>query len=197
MGIYLTFLQPLIDARDDIKAEVQRESNRDNPDQERLDALQGRSSALKWILVACFGYQGFSSAKFDRIECHEAINAFARVVLLSAKERLKEGGWRVLHWIVDSIWATPDPEAPDAERDELQTLAARSTKSTGIRLEYDAEYEWIAFVPRRESTAGALTKYFGKIDGEDEFKIRRIEARQRSTPPFIEEVQRGCLHRLK
>jgi DNA polymerase I len=149
------------------------------------------------IFVACFGYQAFSSAKFGRIECHEAINAFARVVLSSAKERLEEGGWRVLDGTVDSIWATPDLKTPDTERDEIQTLAAESTESTGIRLEYDAEYEWIAFVPRRESTAGALTKYFGKIDGEDEFKIRRIEARQRSTPPFIEEVQRACLHRLK
>jgi len=51
-------------------------------------------------------------------------------------------------------------------------------------------------VPQRESDAGALTKYFGKVAGDDEFKIRGIEARQRSTPPFIEDVQRDCLERL-
>jgi DNA polymerase I len=38
-----------------------------------------------------------------------------------------------------------------------------------------------------------LTKYFGKVAGDDEFKIRGIEARQRSTPSFIEDVQRDCL----
>ena len=41
-----------------------------------------------------------------------------------------------------------------------------------------------------------MTKYFGKIAGEDEYKIRGIEARQRSTPAFIEEVQRKCLRRF-
>jgi DNA polymerase I len=54
----------------------------------------------------------------------------------------------------------------------------------------------VAFVPQRESDAGALTKYFGKVAGKDEFKIRGIEARQRSTPPFIEDVQRDCLERF-
>ncbi|MFB6233440.1 MAG: type B DNA-directed DNA polymerase [Haloarculaceae archaeon] len=195
-GYLVDVLQPIIDARDEIKAQIERESQRDDPDQQRLDALEGRSSALKWILVACFGYQGFSNAKFGRIECHEAINAFAREILLNTKQRLEAGGWRVLHGIVDSIWITPDPETPDADRDELQTLAAESTESTGIRLEYEAEYEWVAFVPQRERDAGALTKYFGKIDGEDDFKIRGIEARQRSTPAFVEKVQRECLQRL-
>ena len=41
-----------------------------------------------------------------------------------------------------------------------------------------------------------MTKYFGKVAGEDEFKIRGIEARQRSTPSFVEDVQRECLDRL-
>jgi DNA polymerase I len=195
-GYLVDVLQPIIDARDEIKAEIKQESQRDNPDQQRLDALNGRSSALKWILVACFGYQGFSNAKFGRIECHEAINAFAREILLNTKERLEEGGWRVLHGIVDSIWVTPNPEIPDTERKELETLIAESTESTGIRLEHEAEYEWVAFVPQRERDTGALTKYFGKIAGENEFKIRGIEARQRSTPAFIEEVQRKCLRRF-
>jgi len=72
-GYLVDVLQPIIDARDEIKAEIKQESQRNNPDQQRLDGLKGRSSALKWILVACFGYQGFSNAKFGRIECHEAI----------------------------------------------------------------------------------------------------------------------------
>jgi len=195
-GYLVDVLQPIIDARDEIKAEIKQESQRNNPDQQRLDGLKGRSSALKWILVACFGYQGFSNAKFGRIECHEAINAFAREILLNTKERLEEAGWRVLHGIVDSIWVTPNPEIPDTERKELETLIAESTESTGIRLEHEAEYEWVAFVPQRERDTGALTKYFGKIAGEDEFKIRGIEARQRSTPAFIEEVQRKCLRQF-
>jgi DNA polymerase I len=192
-GYLVDVLRPLVDARDEIKAEIRRERARDDPDADRLDELEGRSAALKWILVACFGYQGFSNAKFGRIECHEAINAFARDILLTAKERLEAGGWRVVHGIVDSIWVTPRPDVDDADRESLAALAAEITETVGVRLEREAAYEWVAFVPQRESDAGALTKYFGKVDGEDAYKLRGIEARQRSTPAFVEAVQRDCV----
>lgn len=192
-GYLIDVLQPIIDARDEIKAAIRREQDRDDPDEERLDEFEGRSGALKWILVACFGYQGFNNAKFGRIECHEAINAFAREILLTAKQRLEAGGWRVVHGIVDSIWGTSDPDVDDRQRENLDALATEITESVEICLEYEAHYDWVAFVPQRESDAGALTKYFGKVAGEDEFKVRGIEARQRSTPPFIEDVQRDCL----
>jgi DNA polymerase I len=195
-GYLVDVLQPIIDARDEIKAAIRREQQQDELDQERLAELEGRSGALKWILVACFGYQGFSNAKFGRIECHEAINAFAREILLTAKQQLEAGGWRVVHGIVDSIWVTPDPDVDDSQREDLDVLANEITESVEIRLEHEAHYDWVAFVPQRESTAGALTKYFGKVGGEDEFKLRGIEARQRSTPLFVEDVQRECLDRL-
>ncbi len=195
-GYLVDVLQPIIDARDEIKAAIRHERDRDNPDEDRLEELEGRSGALKWILVACFGYQGFSNAKFGRIECHEAINAFAREILLTAKEKLEAGGWRVVHGIVDSIWVTPDPDVGDEDREDLEALATEITEHVEIRLEHEAHYDWVAFVPQRESDAGALTKYFGKVADDDEFKLRGIEARQRSTPTFIEDVQRDCLERL-
>ncbi len=179
-------LQPLIDDRDETKAEI-----RETEDEERLRELEGRSDAIKWILVSCFGYQGFSNAKFGRIECHEAINAFAREILLDAKLALERGGWRVVHGIVDSIWVTPregDDQRP------LRDLATEITDDVGIRLEYEAEYEWVAFVPMRNSKAGALTKYFGSLAGDDgEYKFRGVECRQRSTPQFIAEVQQELI----
>ncbi len=195
-GYLVDVLQPIVDARDEIKAEIRRERQRGDPDEKRLERLEGRSGALKWILVACFGYQGFSNAKFGRIECHEAINAYAREILLEAKKQLEGGGWRVVHGIVDSIWVTVDPDVDDEDREDLETLATEITERVEIRLEHEAHYDWVAFVPQRESGAGALTKYFGKVAGEDEFKVRGIEARQRSTPPFVEDVQRECLERF-
>ncbi|VTT86312.1 Archaeal DNA polymerase I [Halorubrum sp. DM2] len=195
-GYLVDVLQPIIDARDEIKAAIRREQLQDDPDEDRLVELEGRSGALKWILVACFGYQGFSNAKFGRIECHEAINAFAREILLTAKQRLEAGGWRVVHGIVDSIWVTPDPDVDNDAREDLEALATEITEDVEIRLEHEAHYDWVAFVPQRESDAGALTKYFGKVAGADEFKVRGIEARQRSTPPFIEAVQLDCLERF-
>ena len=180
-------LGPIIDDRDAIKAELAAMDDTGEPD--RRDALSGRSAALKWILVSCFGYQGFSNAKFGRIECHEAINAFAREILLDAKAALEDAGWRVVHGIVDSLWVTP---REDAEQQDLSTVAQAVTASTGIRLEREATYDWIAFVPVRDGETGALTKYFGRrCDGE--YKYRGIECRQRSTPPFVADCQRDLI----
>jgi len=187
-------LQPLIDDRDAIKQRI-----RDNEgDVGGSEALSGRSAAIKWILVACFGYQGFSNAKFGRIECHEAINAFAREIILDAKETFEAHGWRVVHGIVDSLWVTP---MDDQAQTDLEAVADEISSATEIRLEYEAAYDWIAFCPRRNDDAGALTRYFGKrrdepVDDEASYKRRGIECRQRSTPPFIADAQLALMQEL-
>ena len=183
-GYLCDVLEPLIEDRDAIKAEL-----KDCDDDERRTTLQGQSSAIKWILVSCFGYQGFSNAKFGRIECHEAINAYAREILADAKATLEANGWAVLHGIVDSLWVTP---IPDESQTPLADVATEITENAGIRLEYEDVYDWIAFVPQRNADRGALTKYFGRsTDGE--YKYRGIECRQRSTPAFIEDAQKELI----
>jgi len=185
-GYLPDILQPLIDDRDDIKAALA-----DTDDEAQQQELQGRSSALKWSLVACFGYQGFSNAKFGRIECHEAINAFAREILLDAKSRLEAHGWQVVHGIVDSIWVTHARE----DATPVDEVAEIVSGETGIQCEHEAAYDWVAFVPRRNSSEGALTKYFGeRTDGT--FKYRGVECRQRSTCPFVEDLQRALIRDL-
>jgi DNA polymerase I len=188
-------LAPLVEDRAAMKAE---RAEADDP--ERRADLDRRIEALKWILVACFGYQGFSNAKFGRIECHEAINAYAREILLDAKAAFEAGGWRVRHGIVDSLWVTAADDVPAREREPLDAIAARVSEDTGIPLEYEAEYDWLAFVPTRESEAGALTKYFGRRAdadperaGRDAFKTRGIECRQDSTPAFVADAQYDLL----
>ncbi|MFH5800856.1 type B DNA-directed DNA polymerase [Haladaptatus sp. CMAA 1911] len=178
-------LEPLIEDRDAIKAEI-----RETEDEERREELEGQSSAIKWILVSCFGYQGFSNAKFGRIECHEAINAYAREILLETKAVLEEHGWRIVHGIVDSVWVTP---IGGAEQTSLSELVSKISEEVAIRLEHEAHYDWISFVPLRDSDAGALIKYFGKVAGEDEYKYRGIECRQRSTPSYIDDAQKALI----
>ena len=179
-------LGPLLDDRAGIKDALAAGAS--GEERERLEA---KSSAIKWVLVSCFGYQGYRNSKFGRIECHEAINAFARDVLLSAKETLEEAGWHVVHAIVDSVWVTPgdDPEPIDA-------VCARVTDDLDVRLERDGHYDWVCFVPRQDGNAGALTTYFGKERDSDEYKLRGVEARRRSTPPFVADCQRGWLDAL-
>jgi DNA polymerase elongation subunit (family B) len=139
------------------------------------------SSILKWVLVTCFGYTGYKNARFGKIEAHESITAYSRELMLQAKEVVEEEGFRILHGIVDSLWI----EGPIGKANRA---AALTRERTGIPIEVDALYRWIVFLPNRTNGAGALTKYYGlKEDGS--IKMRGIEARQRSTPPFIKSFQ--------
>jgi DNA polymerase I len=187
-GFIPDVLRPIIDDRAAIKDEIAA-----TDDADRRQNLQARSGALKWILVSCFGYQGYRNAKFGRIECHEAINAFAREILLDAKETLESGGWRVVHGIVDSLWVQP---VDSADPTPIPELCERITADVAIPLELEDEFEWVCFVPKRDSQAGALTKYFGKVAGQDEYVTKGIEAVQRSTPPFVETLQRSLIRTL-
>lgn len=187
-GFIPEVLRPIIDDRADIKDDIASTS-----DSERRQALQARSDALKWILVSCFGYQGYRNAKFGRIECHEAINAYAREILLDAKETLEAGGWRVVHGIVDSLWVQP---VAGESQTPIPELCARISERESIPLELEDRYDWICFVPLSDSEAGALTKYFGRVAGADELVTKGIEAVQRSTPAFVEALQRDLIWTL-
>jgi DNA polymerase I len=183
-GFLVDVLEPLLEHRADLKDRIRAgEGDR--------EGLAARSDAIKWILVSCFGYQGYRNAKFGRIECHEAINAYARDVLLRAKAAFEDAGWRVVHGIVDSVWVAP--RGDDAE--PAGDVAERVSDDVDIPLEVAGTYDWVCFAPRRRDDAGALTRYFGQFhDGER--KIRGIECRQRSTPTFVADAQRAMLDAL-
>ncbi|MEZ3115909.1 type B DNA-directed DNA polymerase [Halobaculum sp. MBLA0147] len=192
-GVLPDVLEPIVDDR----AAAKRRLREDDLSATERDRLAGRSRALKWILVSCFGYQGFSNAKFGRIEVHEAINAYARDILLTAKETLEAAGWRVLHGIVDSLWVTP---REGATQEPLDAVAARVSADVGVDLEYESAFDWVAFCTRRDGDAGALTRYVGRRadpgPDEDRYKTRGIEARQRSTPSWVADVQRDLIETL-
>ncbi|RQG95306.1 DNA polymerase domain-containing protein [Natrarchaeobius oligotrophus] len=145
-GFLPDVLEPLLADREKRKRRLAAD-----PSEPEAARLRAESGAIKWVLVSCFGYQGYRNAKFGRIECHEAINAYAREIALAAKRRLEDAGWRIVHGIVDSLWVTP--RVPDPE--PLDDVTAEIGETVGIPLEDDGSYEWVCFVPLRESIAPA------------------------------------------
>ena len=95
-----------------------------------------------------------------------------------------------MHGIVDSLWVQP---VTDEDQTPLCDVAERVSETASIPLEAEDRFDWVCFVPRRDGSAGALTKYFGAVADRDEYKLRGIEARQRSTPPFVADLQRDLL----
>ena len=163
--------------------------------QHKGDAFDLRQNALKWLLVTCFGYTGYRNARFGRIEAHEAICAWSRDLLLTTIEEAQNDGWDVLHAIVDCVWLSDTKgRSPEQQRLDAEAFGIRISQHVGIPLEFEAHYDFIAFLPSRMHGSGSLTKYWA-VAG-DEFKVRGIELRQHSTPQWVRELQQKGLELL-
>ncbi len=137
-----------------------------------------------------FGYTGYKNARFGRIECHEAINAYARDILVHSMEIAESHRHEVVHGIVDSLWLRPKPNA-----DDIHVVQDHISGSTGLPIELEGRYKWIVFLPCKTTGVGALNRYYGLYD-HDEFKLRGIELRKHDTPEFINICQEAMLGEL-
>ena len=137
-----------------------------------------------------FGYTGYKNARFGRIECHEAINAYARDILVHSMEIAESHRHEVVHGIVDSLWLRPKPDA-----DDIHVVQDHIAGSTGLPIELEGRYKWIVFLPCKTTGVGALNRYYGLYD-HDEFKLRGIELRKHDTPEFINIAQEAMLGEL-
>ncbi len=151
-----------------------------------------RQSALKWMLVTCFGYLGYKNARFGRIEAHESVNAFSRDALLTAKEIAEQEGFHLLHAIIDCLWL----KKAGATHEDYERLCARIREVVGVNISLEGVYRWILF-PSSKTDPGIPTagKYVGWYD-HGEMKMRGIEARRRDTPFYIKKMQCRLLDML-
>ncbi|HZK14341.1 MAG TPA: DNA polymerase domain-containing protein, partial [Desulfobaccales bacterium] len=97
-GLVPRTLRPILALREQLKARA-----KELPPAEAAPYKQ-RQTALKWMLVTCFGYLGYKNARFGRIEAHEAVTAYGRDKLLTAKETFEAAGFTVLHGLTDCLW---------------------------------------------------------------------------------------------
>ncbi len=157
-------------------------------------------SAIKWILVTCFGYLGYRNARFGRIEAHEAVTAYGREVLLLAKEIAQRFGFRVLHMLTDSLWVHkvyPErSEGTAATEADYEKLVEEIERVTGLPLGMEGIYKWVAFLPSRvDERRSVPNRYFGALQN-GELKVRGIELRRRDTPQWVKNVQQELLNEL-
>ena len=156
---------------------------------ERRHAAKQRRSALKWLLVCCFGYTGYKNARFGKIEAHEAINALAREKLLVAKETAEARGYRVLHALVDSLYAQKE----DATREDYENLSREIEQRTGLPMALEAVYRYVVFLPSKQSPEIPVPNRFFCVPEEGELKVRGLECRKHDTPPLVARMQREAL----
>jgi DNA polymerase II len=185
-GLVPRTLRPILTLREALKAAAHKAP----PEQAVL--YQQRQTALKWMLVTCFGYLGYKNARFGRIEAHEAVTAFGRDKLLTAKEICEAAGYRVLHGLTDCVWIHKD----GMTENELQELCRQISAATGVKLALEGVYRWIAFLPSRQNRARPVaTRYFG-VFADGQVKARGLLCRRRDTPPLVRLAQEALLARL-
>ncbi len=183
-GLIPATLEPLVAKRVRYKMTAKQ-----LPEGPQREAYKRRSSAIKWILVTCFGYTGYKNARFGKIEAHESINAYARHALLQAKELVEARGFQVLHLLVDCLWV----KKKDAREEDYRALIAEITHETGLPIALEGVYHWIAFLPAREHARLSVpNRYFG-VFHDGTVKIRGIELRRRDTPAWIKQVQQQAI----
>lgn len=182
-------LDPLIEKRIAIKHLLADLSPHDS----RTMTYKARAQAIKWLLVVCFGYTGYRNARFGRIEAHMSITAYARDVLLQAKEIAEKMGYLVIGFYVDCLWiCKPGDKTVQDFQPVLEAIADR----TGLPIALDGVFKWVTFLPSRmEGRIAVPNRYFGVFQN-GEIKMRGIETRRRDTPPWIHTIQLEILEIL-
>jgi len=179
-GLVPRTLRPLLERRLHFKA---RKRETTGPLRERYDEL---GKAWKWVLVTSFGYQGYRNARFGSIECHEAINAYARETLVELARDVRASGGEILHGIVDSLWVRSPPGREPGPW--ARELGARQ----GLPLSYEGRYRWVVFLPHHGHGLGVPQRYYGVYE-DGEMKLRGVELRRSDACAFVKEVQRQVL----
>jgi len=151
-----------------------------------------RQSALKWMLVSCFGYLGYKNARFGRIEAHESINAFSRDIILTAKEIAERRGYNLLHAIIDCVWL----KKPGATQNDYEELAHEISTRVGIDISLEGIYNWILFPASKTDPYITTANHYVGWYRHGDIKMRGIEARRRDAPKFVKNMQKAILDKM-
>jgi len=182
-GLVPRTLKPILKLREALKGAA-REAG-----PEAAARYHQRQNALKWMLVTCFGYLGYKNARFGRIEAHEAVTAFGRDKLLTAKEICETAGFQVLHALTDCLWIKKE----GMTEAELQVLCQEISAVTGVRMALEGVYRWLVFLPSRQNPARPVaTRYFG-VFRDGTLKVRGLLCRRRDPPPLVRRAQEALL----
>jgi DNA polymerase elongation subunit (family B) len=158
---------------------------RETSDERLRQTYDLRQSALKWILVTCFGYLGYRNARFGKVDAHIAVCAFARDGLLKTVRLAEEHGFEVLHGIVDSLWIKKAGVTPR----EVVDFCREASNLVGVPLNVEGKYRWIVFLQSKITPeVPVLNRYYGVFE-DGRIKMRGIEARRTDTPEFIKKAQ--------
>lgn len=186
-GIVTDILRPILAKRAAAKILLER-GPLDGYDPHYLKTAYDFLKGLGWV---SYGYQGFSGNRIGSIEAHEAINAVSREVILRAKEVAEDAGFTVLHVYVDSLFVTID-----GHRGDVSKLLLEIEKRTGLRIDLEGVFRWIAFLPSKQNENIPVPNCYFGVFRDGRTKSRGIMSRRGDTPVLIHDMQEEAIRVL-
>ncbi len=184
-GLMPHLLKMLIDERSEVKKAYKR-----NPDSKALGA---RSTALKILANAFYGYLGYARSRWYSREAASSITAFARQFIMSTIEHAEKAGFKALYSDTDSVFLLMGGKSKkDAE--EFMRNFNKSLPNT-MELELEDFYTRGVFVGKRGTEGGAKKKY-ALLSESGRIKIKGFELVRRDWAWVARETQRAVLEAI-
>lgn len=177
-GLVPSVLKRLIERREKIR-----------PYREDL-IFKERFDAIKWILVTGFGYLGYRNSLFGSVSAYEIVTSVAREIMKKSYEISIKNGYKVINYIIDSLFLIP--EDPKVDIEELSEIIS---KEVNIKLRVEDRFLWLVF-PYTERCLGSAGKYYGLRDDKT-LKIKGINAVRKNVPDIIKHAEIKALNVLK
>ncbi|MDE1825436.1 MAG: ribonuclease H-like domain-containing protein [Candidatus Micrarchaeota archaeon] len=184
-GIMPLVLKLLIDER----AEAKRAYKKD-PDNKELSA---RSTALKVLANAFYGYLGYARSRWYSRESASAVTAYARFFITQTIEKAEAQGFKVLYSDTDSIFLVMEKKTKEDADKFLKSVNAALPNT--MELELEDFYTRGVFVGKRGSEGGAKKKY-ALMSESGRIKIKGFELVRRDWSKIARDTQRAVLEAI-
>jgi DNA polymerase I len=145
-GLYKSALTNLISFRNDVKARLKSSSLSDT--ERRI--LEERERAVKVITNACYGYAGWTGARWYVREVAESAAALGRRSITQVIDRCSEIGLSVIYADTDAVFVTRD-------EDKVHSLLRWVNENLRMDIRPDKTYQRVLFTEAKKRYAGLLS----------------------------------------
>lgn len=185
VGIMPVVLKMLIDERSDAKKAFKK-----NPDNKSLAA---KSTALKILANAFYGYLGYARARWYSRECASAVTAYGRLFITKTIDEAEKFGFKVLYGDTDSLFMLMG----DKNKEDANAFVKKinSILPSTMELELEDFYVRGVFVGKRGGDRGAKKKY-AMLSENGRIKIRGFELVRRDWSKIARDTQFAVLEAI-
>ncbi|HLE96367.1 MAG TPA: DNA-directed DNA polymerase [Candidatus Thermoplasmatota archaeon] len=170
-GFFSAVVEDLIQRRRAVQAEMRAAPA------ERKAVLDTRQKALKVLTNACYGYLGWTQARWGARPAAEAVTAWGRALVRDVRDRAEARGLRVFYGDTDSLFVTDSPE--------VARLVDEVNSEKVVELEAQDRFTALLLTPSKKRYAG--------LTDAGEVVVRGLEVRRGDWCALAKRVQAEVL----